>query len=140
MSISRSNRIMIFYGLLLLNHFFHIYEVQTNGFKQDFGSEGVSLSAGFIFRLLLLVIIVLVGRQLVRRQEEAYKEVKRVAILFLAYGLFLAVAVVYRETEVVGSFSGFIYVMICLPMLLHISDHMKIKMSNSVGEGKEDED
>jgi di/tricarboxylate transporter len=131
---------MIFYGLLLLNHLFHIYEVQTNGFKQGFGSEGVSLSAGFIFRLLLLVIIVLVGLQLVRRQEEAYEKVKWVAILFLAYGLFLAVAVVYRETEVVGSFSGFIYVMICLPMLLHISDHMKIKMSNSVGEGKEDED
>lgn len=136
---SRLNRVLIFYSLLLLNHFFHIYEIQTRGFKQDFSTNGNSFSAGLIFRLFLLSVIILVGWQLFRRQEAAYRLVKWVSILFLAYGLFSTIAIVYSEAKIIGSFSGFIFVMICLPMLLNVTDHLKIESEDAAVEDESDD-
>ena len=136
---SHAHRILIFYSLLLLNHLFHLYEIHTRGFKQDFSTGGISFSAGLIFRLFLLSVIILAGWQLLRRQEAAYGLVKWVSILFLAYGLFSTIAIVYSEAEIIGSFSGFIYVMICLPMLLNVTDHLKMESDDAAVEDESDD-
>lgn len=122
---SRSSKILVFYSFLLINHFFHIYELNTNGFKQEFSLAAFSLTFTLFLQLLFLFIVLLVGYDLFQNGHHAYGRVKWVSILFLSYGLLITIALVYREENIPGSYSGFFYVMICLPMLLQLLDHLK---------------
>lgn len=87
----------------------------------------VTLSWALLLQLLLLAIIVTVGAQFLAGNKQAIKHARWVSILFLSYGLFIALSIVYREENVIGSFSGYLYVMICLPLLINLSDYLKKK-------------
>ena len=122
---SRSNKILVIYSFLLLNHLFHNYELNTHGFKQEFSLAAFSMTFSLFLQLLFLLIILMVGYDLYQSGQKAYGRAKWVAILFLCYGIFVTIALVYREENIPGSFSGFIYVVICLPLLLQLSDHLR---------------
>ncbi len=97
---SRSNKILVFYSFLVINHFFHNYELNTNGFKQEFSLAAFSLTFTLFLQLLFLFIVLLVGYDLFQNGRHAYGKVKWVSILFLSYGLFITIALVYKEENI----------------------------------------
>lgn len=122
---NHSNKILIFYSFLVMNHLFHNYELNTDGFKQDFSLAAFEATFSLLLQFLLLLIVLIGGYDLYRSGRQAYRRVKWVSIIFLSYGILISIGLVYREENVPGSFSGFIYVMICLPLLLQLSDILR---------------
>ncbi len=123
---SLQNKISLFYAFLLINHLLHNYELYDRGLY-----KGITyLSTGFFLfaflQIFLYSLLLYIGYQVFRHVLWGYRAAKVVAIVYLAYGIIFAVASVYREGNVPGNFTGFIFVMVSLPLLLQISDFLKI--------------
>ena len=118
-------KIVLFYTFLLLNYLFHTVELYPGILRPIFrAGSSLFLFLAFLYVLFYLLLLY-VGWMLVSHRPAGYRLARAVSVGFLSYGLVLAVASVYRNGQVPGNFSGFLFVMICLPLILQISDYRK---------------
>lgn len=76
-------------------------------------------------QVLIFLFLLVICFHLYTNKKWIFPFTRIIAFLFLLYGLFLAFGNIYREEKVIGSYTGFIHVMICLPLVLWISDYLK---------------
>jgi|GEM_PF-6564913 hypothetical protein len=118
-------KILLFYALLLLNFLFHAGELYVRLVRYVLDSRSVVFILLVLLHILVYSLLLYIGWLLFTARPAGYRGARIAATVFLTYGLLLAIASVYRNGQVPGNFSGFLYVMICLPLILQLSDYRK---------------
>jgi len=130
--VTGNRKIYLFHFLLIINHIFHTYEVYTQGYLPDKNLLITNPILFFALQLLILFILIYIAYPLLKGQKRIIPVIRIVAFIFLFYGAFLAFRNIYSEEKIVGSLTGYFFVMISLPLILWISDYLKkIKSNNS---------
>lgn len=119
------HKIYLFDLFLMINFVFHTYEVYQYGYLRGKSMLIGNVELYLILQTILLIVLIVSARQLFRKQPGAFSLLRLIAIVLMLYGLALSFGNIYREEKVVGSFTGFIFVMISLPLILWISDYLK---------------
>ena len=124
-------KILLFYSFILLNQLGHEYELYTRVFSGKIGFFSATFFFVLAVQIFLYGLLVIIGLALFRDLDWGYRAARFVAVIYLIYGLIFGVASVYRAGNVPGNFTGFIFVMICLPLLLQISDFLKLNKNQT---------
>ncbi len=122
---SLRTKILLFYGFILINQLLHEYELYVRVFHGKIALFSANFFALLTLQIFLYLLLFYIWLQLLRDIPWSYRAARFVALIYLAYGLMFALASVYRAGNVPGNFTGFLFVMICLPLLLQISDFLK---------------
>ncbi|HDL17469.1 MAG TPA: hypothetical protein ENH29_00270 [Bacteroidetes bacterium] len=118
-------KIYLFYLFLLIDLILHTYEVYQFGYMRNKSMLIDNAELFLTLQIILLLGLLGFASQLFRKPPRALLLLRLAAILFMLYGLILSFGNIYREEKVTGSFTGFIFVMISLPLILWISDYLK---------------
>jgi len=120
-------KILLFYSFILLNQLGHVYELYTRAFNGKIALFSATFFLVLALQVFLYSLLLVIGYALLRDLDWGYRAARFVAIIYLGYGLIFGIASVYRAGNVPGNLTGFVFVMICLPLLLQISDFLKLR-------------
>ncbi len=122
---TRGSKISLFFGFLIVNQILHGYEIISFAHRSSNNPFANHLQLFLLLNGFLFLFLLYLGWQILHQRPRFYPLARLVAVLFCLYGGWLAFGNIYRSSTVVGSFTGFIHVMITLPLILQISDYLK---------------
>ena len=108
-------KILLFYAFILLNQLGHLYELYIRAFRDRIAFLSATFFLVLAVQVLLYGLLLFIGLALYRDLAWGYRAARSVAIIYLIYGSIFGVASIYCAGNVPGNFTGFIFVMICLP-------------------------